>query len=238
MNDSGVRPFRAAMLLLFASAWLLVPDAHAVPINFPYYVGPFANDNLPPDAVYTALGVHRYGPADEIQLQGSTHALFSASAPPPPSIAGASTVHTFNSVIEGDLFLSGSFIDHISADALTTVRVEFDQLLGAERFFDTELLQLDISGGNLPAGVLIRESPTIPSLGQTAIRDIGGGQFQISSFFDVFTELSLDGGQTWIPSNGSVTMQLVPEPATVLLLTGGIVAGAARRRRGRILRRT
>jgi hypothetical protein len=235
MNNSGVQLFRAAVLLLFASARLLVSDAYAVPTSFPYYVGPFASDNLPPNASYAALGVHQYGPAE---LRGSTHAQFSASAPPPPSIAGASTVHTFNSVVEGDLFLFGSFIDHIIADGLTTVRVEFDQLLGAERFFDTELLQLDISGGNLPAGVLIRESPTLPSFGRTAIRGLGGGQFEIASFFDVFTELSLDGGQTWMPSNGSVTMQLVPEPATVLLLTCGMVAGAAGRRRGRILRRT
>ena len=234
MNFSGVQLFRAAMLILFASAWLPVPDAYAVPISFPYYVGPFASDNLPPNAPYAALGVHQYGP---VELRGSTHTQFSASAPPPPSIPGGSTVHTFNSVIEGDLFLFGSFIDHIVADGLTTVRVEFDHLLGAERFFDTELLQLDISGGNLPAGVLIRESPTLPSLGQTAIRDIGGGQFQIASFFDVFTELSVDGGQTWTPSVGSVTMQLVPEPATVLLLTFGIVAGTAGRRRGRVLRR-
>jgi hypothetical protein len=175
VNHSGVQLFRAAVLLLFASAWLLVPDAHAVPTSFPYYVGPLAGDNLPPNASYAALGVHQYGP---VELRGSTHAQFSASAPPPPSIAGASTVHTFNSVIEGDLFLFGSFIDHIIADGLTTVRVEFDQLLGAERFFDTELLQLDISGGNLPAGVLIRESPTLPSFGRTAIRDLGGGQFE------------------------------------------------------------
>ena len=31
---------------------------------------------------------------------------------------------------------------------------------------------------------------------------MNGNQFQVASFFDVFTELSLDGGNTWTPSLG------------------------------------
>jgi hypothetical protein len=60
-----------------------------------------------------------------------------------------------------------------------------------------------LSGGSLPPGMMIRESPTLASTGQTTITDLGGGQFRIDSFFDVFTELSLDGGQSWSPSNSS-----------------------------------
>lgn len=67
------------------------------------------------------------------------------------------------------------------------------------RIIDVELLSMDLVGGNLPAGIIGRESPTRPSLGQTRIQSLGG-QFQIDSFFDVFTELSVDGGQTWAPS--------------------------------------
>src|SRR5262249_14648585 len=85
--------------------------------------------------------------------------------------------------------------------------------------YQTEMLQLDISGGTLPGSVLLRESPTIQSTGQTTIDPIGGGQFHIDSFFDVFTELSVDGGQTWIPSNGSDHVTLGPDAATPVLPT-------------------
>ena len=67
---------------------------------------------------------------------------------------------------------------------------------GVPWLFQTEMLQLDISGGGLPTGVMIRESPTLASTGATSISDLGGGQFQIDSFFDVFAELSIDGGTT------------------------------------------
>jgi len=70
-------------------------------------------------------------------------------------------------------------------------------------FYDTEMLQLDISGGSLPAGMRIRESPTLPSSGKTAMSPAPGGGFVIDSFFDVFTELSTDGGQSWIASTGA-----------------------------------
>ena len=69
--------------------------------------------------------------------------------------------------------------------------------------YSTEMTQLDISGGTLPAGMQIRESPTKASLGTTTILPAPGGGYTISSFFDVYTELSTDGGATWYPdTNG------------------------------------
>ena len=50
---------------------------------------------------------------------------------------------------------------------------------------------------------MVRESPTLASLGQTTITDIGGGSFKIDSFFDIFTKLSLDNGVTSTRANGS-----------------------------------
>ena len=53
------------------------------------------------------------------------------------------------------------------------------------------------------------------------------GPYHIDSFFDVFTELSVDGGATWIPNSqpsafgedGSTRLVLgIPEPASLMLL--------------------
>ena len=96
---------------------------------------------------------------------------------------------------------------------------------GNTGYFDPEMLSLNLSGGALPPGVLIRESPTLASLGHTSIEDLGGGSYNIDSFFDVFTELSLDGGQTWYPDKkGPGRMTLFPDPATMALLgLGGLM---------------
>jgi len=90
------------------------------------------------------------------------------------------------------------------------------------------MLAMNLSGG----GALVRESPTLPSLGRTTITDQGGGLYRIDSFFDVFTELSLDGGQTWMPSSGSTLVELVPEPSSLFLIAlGGFALPFLRPRR-------
>jgi hypothetical protein len=84
-----------------------------------------------------------------------------------------------------------------SAPISVRIRHTFDD--GADQYFDTEMLQLDLGGGTLPANVRLRESPTKASLGRTSIRLLPTGQWQVTSFFDVFTELSIDNGSSWVP---------------------------------------
>jgi hypothetical protein len=99
--------------------------------------------------------------------------------------------------------------------------------------FDTEMLSMSLTG----AGVMIRESPTRASTGKTSITDIGGGMYHIDSFFDVFTELSVDGGMTWIPKAGNrgtrVYLGGIPEPSSLVLATLAMfgAAGLTRRRK-------
>lgn len=110
---------------------------------------------------------------------------------------------------------------------------------------DTETFQDTLSGSDglsisglpdgLPDGASIRIDPSTPSTGETTITGPSGGPYNIHSFFDVFTEISLDGG-TWVPSTGPTCLTLQPVPDTgatlqMLLMPVALLAlGASRRK--------
>ena len=117
-------------------------------------------------------------------------------------------------------------------DVFTELIIEDDSLPGT---FATEIVSMSLSGAPLPVagGNLLRISPnpSLSSQGGHNITDIGGGQYHIDSFFDVFTELSIDGGQSWIPINEPMRITGTPEPATICLLGLGGLALLRKRRR-------
>ena len=138
--------------------------------------------------------------ANVYDLTQPQHSMFN-NCDTPPTQAGATTVHSFGSRIQGKLAVNGG--PPVSIDAPAQVTVRMTKSSGADAStgtYQTEMLQLDIQGGTLPPGVMIRESPTLQSTGQTTIAHNGAG-FHIDSFFDIFTELSTDGGASWIPSS-------------------------------------
>lgn len=106
-----------------------------------------------------------------------------------------------------------------------------DPITGRTGTFQTEMLSMDLTGSTPFGPVMIRESPTLPSVGQTTVADLGSGQYQIDSFFDIFTELSLDGGQSWIlPTSPEPKRMTLPDrsstAALIFLATGAWLAGA------------
>src|SRR6266568_6838484 len=193
--------------------------------------------NLPPDSgeYRTAAQVH----ADYL-VSGNTYELDNIRHHFFINIVNSSCgvgceMDQFNSTVDADLFINNVFAQHIVMFGQVTVDV-FNKNVGTPGTpFNTEMLQLDLSTGG--PGPLVRESPTLHSFGQTEIDNLGG-TFRITSFFDVFTDLSLDGGQNWFPSTSSsqVSLQETPEPAT-FVLTGLALAGLGfltrRRRTGR-----
>ena len=84
-----------------------------------------------------------------------------------------------------------------------------------------------------------RRHPREPTLASTGLHDIdqvgrggGAGQalYEVSSFCDVFLELSVDGGQTWSPADDAVRLTMVPVPgAAGLVALGGLFASRLRR---------
>jgi hypothetical protein len=126
------------------------------------------------------------------------HHGFTSNQPPPP--LGSNSLESFSSTVDFQLSMDGgATFSQQHAPANVTVQVNHTKDVNGTQFFDTQMLQLDISGGTLPPQIQVRASPSQPSLGKTHIRPVAGG-FMIKSWFDINTELSMDNGVTWIPS--------------------------------------
>lgn len=106
---------------------------------------------------------------------------------------------------------------------------------GNTGIWDTEIVSMDLKAASPVGPIAMRLDPTQPSQGQHSITELADGTFVVDSFFDVFTELSVDGGP-FVAAAGPVRFDLtavVPEPASVVLALFGAlgVAALARRRR-------
>jgi len=194
---------------------------------------------LPPAGVYlTPAQVHAeyMGPGLDIILSEVQHKPFAngdpaAGIPAPthtPINGGMDDLEQFSSQISGLVSVNGGPAQPITGSGPVSVIVS-NYAPGDLGTFNTQMTQLDLTFPALP-GAEIRVSPTIPTTGQTTISANGDGTFHINSFFDVFTELSLDNGQTWMPSTGGAQVNLspLPEPSTVTLLAIGLVGLAVR----------
>ncbi len=190
---------------------------------------PKPSPNLPPlDGNYISPAKWHALYANGIIITNASHDRFTQTQPPPPP--GGSQTENFGSQLHGLISMNGgASFQPFSAPASVAVMVSSHSSLdtGPTRFFDTEMLALSLSGGTLPGGVMIRESPTRASLGRTSVRTTSS-DYRIGSFFDVFTEVSTDGGATWSPSlTGPGTMGLTPSNSTIAVICSSNITVAA-----------
>jgi hypothetical protein len=166
----------------------------------------------PPNSEYLDKGGWFAFYASGIVISNVHQHSFTASVPPPPP--GNSTVHAFGSQVDMQISMDGGLtFSPATAPASATVLISSSQDSNTTRYFDTEMWELDISGGSLPAGVMIRESPTRSSLGRISEKSLLTGDYGIESFFDIYTEVSTDGGFSWQPTFvGPATVYLRPVP--------------------------
>lgn len=136
---------------------------------------------------------------------------------------GADEQETFDSFLDVNVTTPLGYLGSMTLTGPVTVMVR-NYTSGQTGVFATEIVSMSLTSADM-YGLIVRESPTLGSIGQTVITDLGGGMYDIDSFFDVFTELSLNGGGTWeADTTGPKRMTLVPEPATIALLgLGGLL---------------
>jgi hypothetical protein len=169
-------------------------------------------DSLPP------AGSAYHGDTSHLFMGGSAelfcgiHGNFTAAIAPPATQSDPVTSDYF-ATFEGHLVLEPPLV----ASAVTyplSLQVHMTELItlvgtqGATRTFDTELAAFELGGTAAPAGVMIRESPTVASPGRTTITALSGGRYRVETYYDVWLELSTDGGGTWIPADNAVHMTL------------------------------
>ncbi|MCI0332130.1 MAG: PEP-CTERM sorting domain-containing protein [Planctomycetes bacterium] len=227
-----IRRISGMMIVLGSLAFCSQALAHSAGRNAP---SPDLPPIIPDNEYLSPADVHaRYsGPALEVVLSKIEHQPFAGTSFPDPQ----GERHHFESQVRGQVSINGGPPQPFMANGPVDT-IAYGRPPGGLGTFDTEMLSMTLTGGG---GVMIRESPTLPSLGKSSITDIGGGLYHIDSFFDVFTELSLDGGASWIPNSepnpygpgGSTRVVLgIPEPASVALLALGLLGacGLVRRR--------
>jgi len=137
-----------------------------------------------------AAGVWEFDSQFDVKYQ----AVVSFSLEPPHPISGFGRAHAVGRATEGQW--------------------PFEPLV-----YDTELVALDLFGLSPIPEAMIRESPSLRSSGVTVVEDLCPlclgpvPRLRISSFFDVFTELTLGGGD-WSPASESIRAAQYRKPTT------------------------
>ena len=215
----GLVPVLRSMIVRYAAvlfAWVaIVPSSRAAEWFF-------WSDSLPPSGgefVSPAESTTEYGSTD-VRLRNWSLVDFTPSYAPPA--LGDTQILTL--VAQADLQLSldgGTTFSNATAPANIVLRATLTNMTSMTRFLETEVLQLEIAGGSLQPGVVIRAHPTQASLGLTTIRSVSGG-YRIEIFLDVNTEVSIDGGQTWNSATQSIPLSLTVTAAPPFIDFGAL----------------
>ncbi|MAE63156.1 MAG: hypothetical protein CMJ18_02685 [Phycisphaeraceae bacterium] len=184
--------------------------------------------DLPPDGIYVSpRDVQEYPELERILDDASLRPIVQSAL---RERVGNDEIETFDAEFRateigmglGPIFLTGPVQVRTSNRSLSTAGL-----------FDAEIVSMSLSGAAPGAPIMMREDTQRASTGSTDIADLGGGLYHIDSFFDVFTELSVDGGANWTQSTSSMRMFLIPEPAALILLGAAALLVLAGRGRDR-----
>jgi hypothetical protein len=178
-------------------------------------------------SAYSGQGVHALFP-NGIDFSDPRHSCFENVSTSTDGVTGDET-EDFDSVVEGTVDVGFGPEPVVLAGPVTVVTVRKGGATTGS--WDTEIVSMSLSGDVGGVSIEIRESPIRQSPGTTRVDDIGGGLYQIDSFFDVFVELSVDGGP-FQPQTNEATRVNLPEPNQLLMLLAAfpLLRWMARRR--------
>jgi len=122
----------------------------------------------------------------------------------PPSPNNTSVYGQGGISLNAEISTNGTTFSAASAAGFVQMLISNDNSsVGNQMQFDTQIQQLMTSGGSALLGpIFIRIDPINASLGRHTIEP-NASDFNVSSFFDVFFDLSLDN-VNWYPANRSV----------------------------------
>jgi hypothetical protein len=126
---------------------------------------------------------------------------------------------TFDSTVEGT-FDDGSGPQPVvlTGPVKTVVRGKGGATTGS---WDTEIVSMSLSGDVGGVSIEIRESPKKKSKGRLTVVPKSTGDFAFDSFFDIWIELSVDGGPFQPQSSPGGRMQLEPVHGTAAVPSSG-----------------
>ena len=150
-----------------------------------------------------------------VALTCGSHGLFTTAVDPPARV-GASVTADYAATFRGEVSLTppaaGTSVTHaLSVQARMAERVTLSSARRGTRVLDAELTIFELAGTDMPPGILVRESPTKPSTGRYVITAVRHG-YRIEGFYDVWLDLSLNGGRSWHAAEAPVHMWLEPQP--------------------------
>jgi len=162
-----------------------------------------------------------HGAAPHIFLGGqavltcSSHGTFSGQKVPPKRKADQVDLN-YGAVFTGELTLTPPLVSETLTYPLKEPIRMSERLIrtgarGGTSTYSTELTELVFRGSGFPRNVIVRESPDHTSAGKAQLTKRSKGQFLFQSSYQVWLEISVDGGRSWHLSRDPVTMFLVPE---------------------------
>ncbi len=223
----------ASRILIVATVALSLgtaSSAHAIDSFFDVFI----------EAMESGQLKYETAPGDTTQYQTIPTEMVSlsltAAKPPLPPEEGSYEIDSFFDVFT-ELNLGSGGDNEIDSffDVFTWLSVTPEEMSDPDvATFQIEILSMDLSSYSdqepvSPELVELRLSTTNPHHGHITVLKLADNTYQVDSFFDVFTELTLNNGGTWYPSLASThlvapTVNVVPEPSTLTLL---VVAGMA-----------
>jgi hypothetical protein len=170
-----------------------------------------------------------------VAIKNATITQFSPSFSLPVP-GGGTDYHDSAAVVAGWYSINGGTSLPFFAPAHLTIGILDHGGAGDTRNFLTQINEMLVSGGTLPSGMVITESPIFGYNGDLTVTNNRDGTYGMSSNFTLYTQLSTNGGTNWssISSSGVVLvpdLSTFPEPNTLtLLIIGGLTVLAYTRR--------